>query len=674
MNIKRNVMKIIPLCLACLLICSCAQVNNPYDFSKSDITQYIESFKAKDYKTMYSLCAPAVEIKEEDFIKKYDDIMEGLGVTEISVDNIAGPDENGTFTYTATYKTKDYGDFASDFKIRTGFKDDKCVVLWDYSLIFPEMEQGGSVRVKTLKAQRGEMFGADGELIAENSFADTIYMEPAKVQDIAAVVAAVSPITGATQTELVDIFNKAVENGTQAVPLGAYFRGQLTEQQRQSIEAVPGLGIDDKMYTPIRNYPLKEAASQIAGYTGLVDPENVPEGYESTDKVGKAGLEAAFEQQLRGKDGKIVYIEDKWGDNVRTLYEVKDEQGQDLWLTIKPDLQRRAYNALISRLTPGQTGVAIVMDAATGYVEAMACYPTYDDNLFTFPVPDDVYKTMSLFPWATQGGYPPGSVIKPFTATAALENGVITPDTEFEGTISENKWYPEGENWYIKRVSDSGWPIKLANAIRSSDNIYFAYVAMKMGDENYIKYLERIGLEEAVPFDLPVQEGNIKNKDHQMDKKLLADMGYGQGDLIVTPIQLATMYTALANGTGSMMKPVLVQKTKRTEGLDYTTLTDRQPEVWKEGAVQQGTVQTLMPMLEDVVNHGTAHNASIPGIKIAGKTGTAEIGNDKAREISWFAGFWEEGYYDRLVVVMVDTAADLGSAIKLGIGKDLLTP
>ncbi len=673
MKMKRSIIKIISAFIACVFLCSCAQVGKPYDFSKSDITQYIESLKAKDYKTMYSLCAPAVKIKEEAFIKKYSDIMEGLGVKEISIDNITGPDDIGVFTYTATYKTEEYGDFTNDFTLRTGFKEDKCLVLWDYSLIFPDLEEGGSVRVKTLKAQRGEMFGAGGELIAENAYADTIYMEIAKVQDIGAVAAAVSPITGVSQTELVDLFNKAVKNGTQAIPLGAYFHDKLTEQQRQSIEAVPGLGIDDKMYTPIRNYPLKEAAAQIAGYTGLVDPENVPEGYKDTDKAGKAGLESAFEEQLRGKDGKIVYIENKWGENIRTLYEVKDEQGQDLWLTIKPELQQRAYNALTTYLTPEQTGVAIVMDAETGHVEAMTAYPSYDDNLFTFPVPEDVFKTMTLFPWATQGGYPPGSVIKPFTAAAALEGGVITPETEFEGTITENKWYPEGNGWYIKRVSDSGWPIKLANAIKSSDNIYFAYVAMKMGEEKLTEYLDSIGMDEAVPFDLPVKDANIKNENESINKKILADMGYGQGNLIVTPLQLAVMYTALANGTGNMMKPILVKETKRTEGIDYVTVTDRQPEVWKEGAVSQSTVQTLLPMLENVVSHGTAYAAKIPGIRIAGKTGTAEIGQNKAREISWYAAFWMDGNYDRLVVVMVDTAAEKGT-VKFDIAKALLTP
>ncbi len=641
-----------------------------------DISQYIESFKAMDYEAMYSLTSPKVNISKQEFIDKYDNIIsKGLGVTEIVIDDLSGPDENGTYTYTATYKTEDYGDFTNDFTLRAGFKAKKCVVLWDYSLIFPEMEDGSSVRIKTLKAARGEMFGADGSLIAQNTYADTIYMDVTKVQDIATVESVVAPITGITHSRLVNLFNSAVKDGIRAVSLGSYSKTGLSEEQRQSILAVPGLGIDDKMYTPIRYYPLGEAASHIAGYTAFVDKANIPEGYDVSDRTGAAGLEKKYETELRGKDGKIIYIENRWGDNVRTLFEEPMQQGQDLRLTIKPALQRRAYDALKKHLKEGQSGVAIVMDASTGYVEAMASYPSYDDNLFTFPVSQEQLESMTMFSYATQGLYPPGSVIKPFTATAALENGTITPDTVFTGTIVNNKWHPDGYwPWKdIKRVSNSGTPLKLSNAVIRSDNIFFAFAAMELGSEKFIEYLQRIGMGEAMPFDLNVNEANIKNEDRGMDRRLLAEMGYGQGQLLITPIQMAAMYTAFANGTGDMMQPKLVERTCRTEGLDYVIVKENEQEVWKKDAVSQSSLGTLLPLMKDVVktSRGTGHYANIPGIGLAGKTGTAEI--DKTREISWFACFWTDGYYKRLVIVMVDAAPEEGQA-KFTIAKELLTP
>ncbi len=670
--------KLLLCTLVVILLASCSTGQQPV----YDITDYLEAFKTMDYSAMWELTDPAVNIKKEDFINKYDAIFSGLGVEEIVIDNLAGPDEDGYFTYSATYKTKEYGDFTNNYTLKALWSSKGSRVFWNYSLIFPEMEAGSTVRVKTLKASRGEIFAADGTIMAQNAYADTVYMDASKVQDITAVTAVVCPVTGLTQTEVVEMFNKAQENGTQIVALKAFPANTLTEAQRQSIAGVTGLGIDDMMYTPIRYYPFGESAAHIVGYMGYMDEENLPEGYTSSDKVGVSGLESAYDSQLRGKDGKIVYIEDKWGENVRTLWEKPMEEGQDLRLTIKPALQQTAYDALKTNLKmeEGQSGIAIVMDAATGDVEAMASYPSFDNNVFSFSLADDMFNYLfksdyrPLLSLPTQGLYPPGSVIKPFTATAALEGGAITPETAFEDEIVENKWYPKGEGWSVTRIDDSaGTPLQLANALRSSDNIFFAYAALQLGDEKLMDYFKRIGFEQGMPFDLPVKESNIINIDTIMSNKLLADMGYGQGELTLAPIQLAAMYTAFANGTGDIMRPILVKKLCRTEGLEYVTVSEKQKEAWIENAVSEQTLETLSPMLKNVVDRGTGHSVYMKGVPMAGKTGTAEIGENKSREASWFACYWLDGWYDRLVIVMVDVAAEKGP-VKFEIAKALLAP
>ena len=142
---------------------------------------------------------------------------------------------------------------------------------------------------------------------------------------------------------------------------------------------------------------------------------------------------------------------------------------------------------------------------------------------------------------------------------------------------------------------------------------------------------------------------------------------------MITPLQMAAMYTAFANKTGNIMQPVLVKSLCRTEGTDYVTLSKKDPVAWIENAVSQSTLDTLTPMLKTVIDNGTGHDAKIPGVPMAGKTGTAEIGNDKAREISWFACYWLDGYYDRLVLVMVDVATEKGP-VKFAIANELLAP
>lgn len=663
--------KILLLCIfSCLLFCSCAKKSGP----SYDISGYIGSFEKMDYTAMYSYCQPVVDIKQDAFVKKYSDIFSGLGVTKIGIVDLKGPDKDGTYTYTATYKTKDYGDIKSSFTLKTGFKNNQCVVFWDYSLIFPEMGDESTVQVQTLKADRGEIFGSDGTPLAKNSYADTVYMDATKVTDISAVARVICPLTGITNAKLVDLFNKAVQKGTTAVALGAYLPGTLTDQQRTSILAVAGLGIDNEKYTVIRNYPLGEAAAHIIGYIGTASKDDIAKGYSSSDKVGKMGLEKQHESELRGKDGKIVYIKDKWGKNVRTLYKVDRVEGEDLRLTIDPKLQQEAYNSLKNNLTGKQTGAAIVIDADTGYVKALASYPSYDDNLFNFPVTKAVYDTCNFNDWATQGAYPPGSSIKPFTSAIALESGSINTATQFTGTIVKNKWSPEGEGWTVTRADDAaGNHMNLEGALVHSDNIFFAWTALKVGNKTFSDYLTKIGFTESVPFDLGVKNANLINKETTIDDKMLADMGYGQAELLVTPLQLATMYTAFANGTGNMMQPMLIQKICRTDGYDYKTISEKNKTVWKGNAVSKSSIDTLKPFMEEVVTKGTATAVKIPGVTIAGKTGTAEIGNDKSREISWFSGFWVGGSYNRLVVVMVDAAANEGT-VKFNVAKDLLTP
>lgn len=670
--------KLLLLGAAVLLLTACAAQDVP---KRYDISDYMKAFESMDFEAMWEQVSPDAKVDKDAFLSKHKAIFSGLGVEAVEIGDIAGPDADGVYTYTATYKTRDYGDFTNDYELTVRPDvEGNARVLWDYSLIFPEMEEGSTVRVETLKASRGEIFASDGTLMARNAYADTVYLDTEKVTDIAAAAAAAAPVTGLTEAEIVEKYDKAVESGTQIAVLARFLPGRLTDAQKQSLAAVEGLGVDNRMYTPIRDYPMGESAAHILGYLGY--PKDAAEG---SAKAGVAGLEAAYQNELAGEDGKIVYIRDRWGRNVRTLWEKKMREGEDLRLTIQPDLQRQAYAALNMHLdyTKKQSGVAIVMDARTGYVEAMASYPSYDNNLFTLGLSDETWEFLQapesnqpLFARATQGKYPPGSVVKPFTAAAALEAGAITPDTAFDGVIEDNKWLPAEAGWdggTITRISDSGTPLKLSNGLINSDNIYFAYIALKLGAEPFAAYMDKIGMTSAVPFDLAVAPAQILNEGNEMTRSRLADSGYGQAELLVTPLQMAVMYTAFANGTGSIMQPVLVEKICQTDGLDYRTVSEAQPIAWVQGAVQPGSMGTLTPLLQAVVEQGTGKKARVSGVTVAGKTGTAEKSDDKSREISWFAGYWMDGDYDRLVLVMVDVAAEEGP-VKFEIAKALLTP
>ncbi|MDD5018329.1 MAG: NTF2-like N-terminal transpeptidase domain-containing protein, partial [Eubacteriales bacterium] len=290
----RTIYKLLICLIICLMLCSCMG-----DSAQAyDISAFMDSFTAMDFSAMYDCVSPAVDIDEDAFIEKYDAIFSGLGVTEIVIENLSEPDTDGVYTYTATYKTESYGDFTNDFTLQATIEDDTCVVLWDYALIFPEMEEGSHVRIETLKAERGEIFASDGSILAKNTYADTVYMNISKVEDLTDVSDIICTITDLTNTEIINMFNKALEDETEIVVLGTFFSDALTDEQKESILSVPGLGIDDEQYTPIRYYDMGESAAHIIGYMGYAGEDD--EGYLASDKLGITGLEAAYETELRG--------------------------------------------------------------------------------------------------------------------------------------------------------------------------------------------------------------------------------------------------------------------------------------------------------------------------------------------------------------------------------------
>ncbi len=358
-------------------------------------------------------------------------------------------------------------------------------------------------------------------------------------------------------------------------------------------------------------------------------------------------------------------------------------QGQDLILSIVVSKQIEAYDLLKANTYAGQNGAAIVLDAATGAVQAMASYPSYDNNIFSFPVDSETWTELNdpdnyypLYDRATQGLYPPGSLLKPFTIVPALESGKVTPDSVFDGVIVNNQWTPNRRDWNsppITRASNSGSPLKLENGLIHSDNIYFAWVALRVGVEDMTSFLSRIGFAKTFDFDIPVKTSNIINEGDEIYARLLADMGYGQGELLVTPIQMASLFTAYANGTGDSMKPYLISEIKQTQGNKHVLISTTEPTVAVANLMEASTYDTIFPLLKRVVTEGTARRLQTEGLTLAGKTGTAEVGYSKSKEISWVAGFWVDGSYDRLVLVMLESKSGQGSA-KFTIAKALLAP
>jgi penicillin-binding protein len=679
--------------------------------------RFLEYLRNEDYASAYAMLSAQSRndteegkancVTEQEFTDKYTNIFEALDIVSISYDNIEVTEEGSVLaaiSYTAVYRSVLAGDLKNDFKLTAVMQGGKWNVEWTPANIFPDMTWGDTVRVATITAKRGEIL-ADGCALAATLGATTVYAVPSLIEDEAQFCAQVSPLLGLTLDEVSAKLKKAYND---VAALKTYYSDELLQSVREQLLSVKGIGIDDGNFKVQREYPYKSLLAHVLGYVGpisaesteklnaLIEELNAKIGDDSTyngdSVVGKLGLESKYETELHGKNGTEIFIYSEAGEKKRTLYKEDAENGMDIELTINLELQKRAEE-LMELVLYGETsaGAVVVMNPLTGEIQAIASYPTYDLNLFVRGISQKDYDALTSNPAkplinrTTQGLYPPGSVFKAFTAAAALELGALTsdPDDQFKGHIEDDYWMPtDFGTWIWPRIKRAYMryrtePLNMHNAIINSDNIYFANAALLIGEEPFFNYMKRLGMEESIPFDINVAKAQLLNENTDITPKLLADSGYGQGEILVTPLQLASMFSLFANG-GDIVSPRIVRGFYEEDGIRIHTVQESETEVWKENAVPDSVISELLPILEDVTSkdyNGTGHPLKVTSCTVAAKTGTAEIGSDKSREISWFAGFrtGESTENARLVLVMLEVPVGTEySTLKFDIARELL--
>ncbi len=395
------------------------------------------------------------------------------------------------------------------------------------------------------------------------------------------------------------------------------------------------------------------------------DPESAyVVGYFSPLLYGKTGLEASYDGQLAGQEGNNAIL--------RSLNDLLDRppEGLDLELTLDAEIQRTAHVLL-----DGRPGAAVLLDVETGAVLALASNPHYDPNrLFTaYPSERDAAvgyweslvadAASSLVPRATEGLYTPGSTFKVVSAAAVIEEGFADPDRIYEddGSLDVEGRVIVEQN----RPDESRSEWTLREGMAWSLNVVFAQVGLQLGAALMRDYANRFGLESRIPFDLPVAISQSEVSEGFLEAlPALADTAFGQGQLQVTPLQMAMVTAAIAND-GEMMQPYLVQRLTTQDG---TTVESTEPEVWQR-PISDGTAAAVASMMVTTVEAGAALAATLPGYVVGGKTGTAETGSGEPH--AWFIGFVGEPE-PRYAVAVVLEGGGTGLAGSLAIGRDLL--
>ena len=471
-----------------------------------------------DYEAAYELLTANAQEKvaREEFVKKYGDIFSGLTVKEVILgeNSFTQSAMYATFAYTATYRTASYGDITKTFTMSLHSEDGEWRIEWTPSLIFPEMTWGDSVYARVIKAKRGEIFAKDGTLLAGNVAGSTAFADRSKIGDLGAFCAQAAEILGMKAEEVQKCFDATTAN---VVAIKAWRKGEMPEETRERWLALSGAGVDESSFTVFRTYPLGEAFFHLIGYVGKVTKEELDalKGtererlYDGDSCIGKAGLELVCEEELRGRDGYEVYVSGENG-KINIIPTVEAQDGCDLWLTIDARDQQAAYDLLCAYLMDGQGGSVVQVDPTTGAVQVLVSYPSADPNAFVTGVSSEYYNYLlsetafqPLFNRCLSGRYPPGSIVKPFTAIAALECGAISRNSVFPYRIVDNKWRPDRSDWVypaITRVKNRGEACDLYNSIIYSDNIFFAWAAMEMGEERFFDFFEdKLGWGRSVP-------------------------------------------------------------------------------------------------------------------------------------------------------------------------------
>jgi len=364
--------------------------------------------------------------------------------------------------------------------------------------------------------------------------------------------------------------------------------------------------------TYVRRYPEGELFSHPVGYSFL--------------SVGRSALEQAYNDELTGERDDVTSVLDQLAG--------KEPEGNELITSLDADAQRLAYDALGS-----QRGAVVALEPATGRIRVMASTPRFDPNRLAGATDTSALGNGAAVNRATQGQYPPGSTFKVVTAVAAIDSGRYTKDTTVDG---ESPKTVSGAPLNNFGNQDYGM-IPLTFALTKSVNTVWAEVGEKLGGETMQRYMERFGFYERIEVDLPAGQRSSsgvlpagRRRFAPMTSRAV-DVGrvaIGQGNLLTTPLQMAMVASAVANG-GRLMKPTLVERTIDSDG---RTVDANDPEEMAE-VMRPETAQQVGDMMADVVREGTGTAAALAGASVAGKTGTAEIVRETRVNQPWFIGF-----------------------------------
>ncbi|MFC1651764.1 penicillin-binding protein 2 [Patescibacteria group bacterium] len=551
------------------------------------------------------------------------------------------------------------------------------------------------IRTEIERPARGIIYDRNKEPLIKNSPSFDIVIVPSDLpkEEIKRekIYKKIDRISGVSIKKLRKIVNKKGTGFQDPVPVRENIPRKEALVMETKFSEIAGVRVEKN---PTRHYLSGESFSHLIGYIGKINEqelENNKQDYAPNDYIGKIGLENSYEQTLKGKHGKKQVEVDSFGKTAKVISETSPVSGQNLILTIRKDLQEKMTEALQKGINSSysQGGVAIAMNPKDGQVLGMVSLPDFDNNLFAEGISSKDYKSLSedptkpLFNRAINGTYPAGSVIKPFTASAGLEENVIDEwsTVSCKGTLDvENQYNPDIIYNFLCWLKSGHGLMNVRTAIEKSCDIFFYTVAggfenfKGLGLEKLRHYFDAFGLGKKTEIDLPNEtEGTIPDENWKREVKnepwYIGDtyhMAIGQGDLLTTPLQIVNATSAVANG-GTLFKPQLVYQ---VQDKNDKVKQDYKAKILNKNFVSDENLRIVQEGMRQVITSGTARNLGGISVSVAGKTGTAQYANNQ-KEHAWFTAFAPYEDPEICLVVLVEGGGE-GNEVAVPVAQEIL--
>ena len=638
---------IIGISACVLLIVSVFFVFNQGKSNEQVVTEYFELLKKKDYKQMYQMLNPKIVYTptQKYFVEKYKEFYEEIDAKNIQIKIL---DEQDSVIEYLIYIDTLAGRIT--YRNKVGVKDEQ--IQFNKNLIMDGYTDGCKIKITTYNPEkRGRILDRNGKVLAEDGKGYSVGLVKGKLNgenDYGQIAQYLETDVETLQKKM----SASWINDDSFVPIKTVSEATKNDLINKNILGINGVKIST---VSIRTYPYDKVASHIVGYVQNVNAEDLKkhknEGYNSTSVIGRNGIEAAYEEKLKGITSGKIELVDKNDKVIKELChkEVKMSP-QDITLTIDIDLQQSLYNEY-----QNDKSASVALNPKTGEVLALVSTPSYSNNDFVLGLSTDKWNALNndvnqpLMSRYKQT-YTPGSSMKPITAAIGLETKTIDPNKDL-GT--KDKWQKDSSwgNYYVTTLHAPS-PNNLKNAITYSDNVYFARSALNIGKENLFKYYKNLKIGKKVTFELALNKSQYINKNQKVSDQLIADSGYGQGQILINPLQLASIYSAFVNN-GSIYQPHIVQGQTKT---------------WIKNVFSKETTKTIK---EDLINaiadkNGTGHAIYHDNVVLAGKTGTAEIKQSQSdttgTELGWFTVMTTDEKQPILMTTVVEDVKNRGGS------------